>query len=165
MTTLIRNASSIAKEATFVDGEYVQDKNSYLLGLPPPDQSGASQAMMVKQLAHWERWIVPPMLDMMARDRIYAVGSFQWDLAVEQVRHYLRCNDIRAATAGATTLFETTPYRHYPDKATDWSAYINDECVVDSWVLAKVKHARRKDERKFDKRAEAAARKLPSSEL
>ena len=37
MTQLIRNASSVAKEATFVDGEYVQNKNSYLLGLPPPD--------------------------------------------------------------------------------------------------------------------------------
>ena len=34
MTEVIRKASAIATEARFIDGEYVQNRNSYLIGLP-----------------------------------------------------------------------------------------------------------------------------------
>ena len=101
--------------------------------------------MVLKQLSHWERFIVPRMIDVMARDGQYRVGSALFETAVEQVRHRLRSNDIRTATVDAAVLFDRDFENiKIPGKETDWSANILDECVVDTWVLAKLKRDRRK---------------------
>ena len=82
-TELMKKASHIAHEAKFVDGEYVQTLNSYLVGLPEPDQSGTSQFMLLKQLQHWEDHLIPKMVGQMIRDRIYPFPSAFFESAVE----------------------------------------------------------------------------------
>ena len=155
-TELMRKASSIAHEAKFVDGEYVQTLNSYLVGLPEPDQSGAQQFMLLKQLQHWEDHLIPKMVGQMIRDRIYPFPSPFFDSAVEQVRYYLRIDDIATAMREATILFDRiAPQITYPDPEYDWSANTLDETFVDSWALARIQNELSRDEQKLLKEAEA----------
>lgn len=152
----MRKASSIAHEAKFVDGEYVQNLNSYLVGLPEPDQSGTSQFMLLKQLQHWEDHLIPKMVGQMIRDRIYPFPSAFFDSAVEQVRYYLRINDIPTAMREAHILFDRiAPTITYPDLDYDWSASTIDETFVDSWALARIQNELSRDEQKLLKEAQA----------
>jgi hypothetical protein len=58
----------------------------------------------------------------------------------EQIRHHLRQGDQRAALGDAMTLWENKVPNgvNLPSENTDWTAKVADECMVDSWALAKI---------------------------
>lgn len=90
----------------------------------------------MKLLFYWEKNVLPTT-------REFVRSTFQkWEMiyAFEQLRHHLRQGDERSALADAQTMWEgkvpngvTLPSEH-----TDWTAKVADECIVDSWALAKI---------------------------
>lgn len=58
----------------------------------------------------------------------------------EQIRHHLRQGDQRSAIADALVLWENKVPNGVvlPSENTDWTAKVADECIVDSWALAKI---------------------------
>jgi hypothetical protein len=62
------------------------------------------------------------------------------DYAFEQIRHHLRRGDQRAALTDALVLWEhkVPAGVALPSENADWTAKVADECIVDSWALAKL---------------------------
>lgn len=62
----------------------------------------------------------------------------------EQIRHHLRQGDQRAAIADAMVLWEQKIPNgvNLPSENIDWTAKVADECLVDSWALAKISYSR-----------------------
>lgn len=74
-------------------------------------------------------------------------ATFQkWEMQYyfEQIRHHLRQGDQRAAIADALVLWENKVPNGVilPNENTDWNAKVADECIVDTWALAKISLAR-----------------------
>ena len=59
----------------------------------------------------------------------------------EQLRHHLRHGDAQKALEDALTMCERKMPQgcNVPDDNYDWTAKMVDECIVDSWALAKFK--------------------------
>lgn len=62
----------------------------------------------------------------------------------EQLRHHLRQGDQRSAIADAMTMWENKVPNGVilPSENTDWTAHVADECIVDTWALAKISSSR-----------------------
>jgi hypothetical protein len=62
----------------------------------------------------------------------------------EQLRHHLRQGDQRSAFADAMTMWENKIPNGVilPSENTDWTAHVADECIVDTWALAKISSSR-----------------------
>jgi len=58
----------------------------------------------------------------------------------EQIRHHLRQGDQRSAIADAMILWENKVPNGVilPCETVDWTAKVADECIVDSWAIAKI---------------------------
>jgi len=75
--------------------------------------------------------------------REFVRSTFQkWEMNYyfEQIRHHLRQGDQRAAIADAMVLWEhkIPSGVNLPSENIDWTAKVADECLVDSWALAKI---------------------------
>lgn len=87
-------------------------------------------------LFYWEKQVLPTT-------REFVRSTFQkWEMNYyfEQIRHHLRQGDQRAAIADAMVLWEHKIPNgvNLPGENIDWTAKVADECLVDSWALAKI---------------------------
>ena len=122
--------------APYVDTDYVQPMSSYLKGLPEPTAKKNQKEAALKLLFYWEKNVLPTT-------REFVRSTFQkWEMNYyfEQIRHHLRQGDQRSAIADALVLWENKVPSGValPSENTDWTAKVADECVVDSWALAKL---------------------------
>jgi hypothetical protein len=91
-------------------------------------------------LFYWEKNVLPTT-------REFVRSTFQkWEMNYyfEQIRHHLRQGDQRSAIADALVLWENKVPNGVilPSENTDWTAKVADECIVDSWALAKISFSR-----------------------
>ena len=80
---------------------------------------------------------------MLPTTREFVKSTFQqWEMNYyfEQLRHHLRQGDQKAAFADAMIMWENKIPNGVilPCETTDWTAKVADECIVDSWAMAKV---------------------------
>lgn len=120
----------------YIDTDYVQPRSSYLSGLPEPTIKKNQKEAALKLLFYWEKNVLPTT-------REFVRSTFQkWEMNYyfEQLRHHLRQGDQRAAIADAMVLWENKVPNGVvlPSENTDWTAKVADECIVDSWALAKI---------------------------
>jgi len=120
----------------YIDTDYVQPMSSYLRGLPEPTVKKNQKEAALKLLFYWEKNVLPTT-------REFVRSTFQkWEMNYyfEQIRHHLRQGDQRSAIADALVLWENKVPNGValPSENTDWTAKVADECIVDSWALAKI---------------------------
>ena len=83
--------------------------------------------------------MIPRTIEHIIRYKVYPVGEPIFEQVIEQIRFRVRENDIEKAVADISTIFQADfSTVAIPENDHDWSAKINDECFVDSWVLAKL---------------------------
>lgn len=91
-------------------------------------------------LAYWEKNIIPKIIEFVRT----TYKPWEMEFYFEQLRHHLRNGDSHRALEDALTMCEKkmpqgcTP----PDDNYDWTSKMPDECIVDSWALAKFKTQR-----------------------
>ena len=92
----------------------------------------------MKLLYYWEKNIIPQIL-------AFCQGTYrpyEFEYYFEQVRYHLRRGDSGSAINDAMTMLEhkIPPGMIIPDENQDWTSKIIEECIVGSWLLAKIKH-------------------------
>lgn len=124
----------------YIDNEFVQPLSSYLKGLPDLIPKKNQHEAALKMLAYWEKNIIPKIVEFVRT----TYKPWEMEFYFEQLRHHLRNGDQAKALDDAMTMCERkmpqgcTP----PDDNYDWTSKMPDECIVDSWALAKFKQGR-----------------------
>lgn len=118
----------------------MQPLSSYLKGLPEPIPKKNSSIAALKLLAYWEKNIIPKIIEFVKT----TYKAWEMEMYFEQLRHHLRNGDSVRALEDAMTMWERKVPQgtHIPDDNHDWTCKMIDECVVDSWALAKFKPPR-----------------------
>ena len=118
----------------------MQPLSSYLKGLPEPVPKKNSSEAALKLLAYWEKNIIPKIIEFVRT----TYKPWEMEFYFEQLRHHLRHGDSQKALEDALTMCEKKMPQGcvVPDDNYDWTAKMIDECIVDSWALAKFKSSR-----------------------
>ena len=116
--------------------DYEQPISSYLQGLPEPTINEKKSVANLKLLFYWEKHVLP-------QTREYLKSSFQkyaMILGFEQIRHYLRQGNPQRALEEVMFMGNNRlhPGVNLPSENTDWTAKVVEECIIDSWALAKL---------------------------
>ena len=116
----------------------MQPLSSYLKGLPEPIPKKNQSEAALKLLAHWEKHVIPKIVDFVRT----TYKSWEMEFYFEQLRHHLRNGDQMRALDDAMTMCERKLPQgcQIPDESHDWTAKMSDECIVDTWALAKIKN-------------------------
>eukprot|EP00347_Sterkiella_histriomuscorum_P020695 403336831 len=127
-------------QTQFVDSEFVQPLSSYLKGLPEPIPKRNQSEAALKLLAHWEKSVIPKIVEFVRT----TYKPWEMEFYFEQLRHHLRNGDQMRALDDAMTMCERKLPQgcNIPDDNHDWTAKMADECIVDTWALAKFKTQR-----------------------
>lgn len=114
--------------------------SSYLKGLPEPIPKKNTSEAALKLLAFWEKNIIPKIIEFVRT----TYKHWEMEFYFEQLRHHLRNGDSQKALEDALTMCERKLPQGctVPDENYDWTSKMIDECIVDSWALAKFRTAR-----------------------
>ncbi|CDW79829.1 hect domain and rcc1-like domain-containing protein [Stylonychia lemnae] len=126
--------------SNYVDNEFVQPLSSYLKGLPEQVSKKNRSESALKLLAYWEKNIIPKIIEFVRT----TYKPWEMEFYFEQLRHHLRSGEQIQALDDAMTMCEKKMPQgcNPPDDNHDWSSKMADECIVDSWALAKLKTQR-----------------------
>ena len=139
--TLERKVSSAKlpnpKQQAYQDSDFEQPLSSYLKGLPEPVPKKNQSEAALKMLAYWEKIIIPKIIEFVRT----TFKPWEMEFYFEQLRHHLRNADQVRALEDAMVMCERKMPQgcNPPDESYDWTAKMPDECLVDSWALAKFK--------------------------
>jgi hypothetical protein len=91
-------------------------------------------------LAYWEKNIIPKIIEFVRT----TYKAWEMEFYFEQLRHHLRNGDSVKALDDAMTMCEKKMPQGciVPDEHYDWTCKMIEECVVDTWALAKFKPPR-----------------------
>ena len=114
--------------------------SSYLRGLPEPLSKKNQTEAALKLLAYWDKNIIPRIIEFVKT----TYRPWEMNFYFEQLRHHLRsCDTVKAFDDAMTMLERRIPQGCViPDDNYDWTCKMIDECIVDSWALAKFKPQR-----------------------
>ena len=121
----------------YQDIEYVQPLSSILRGLPEPISKLNSSKATLKRVAYWEKNIVPKIIEFVRT----TYKPWEMRYAFEQLRHFIRIGNYAKVMEDTMTMCENKiPHGCViPEEHFDWTSRQVDECIVDTWALAKFK--------------------------
>jgi other hect domain ubiquitin protein ligase E3 len=108
--------------------------------LPDPIAKKNQSEAALKLLAYWEKNVIPRIIEFVKT----TYRPWEMDFYFEQLRHHLRgCDTVKAFEDAMVMLERKIPQGCIiPDDNYDWTCKMIDECIVDSWALAKFKSRR-----------------------
>lgn len=126
-----------AVDKNYQDIDFVQPVSSYLRGLPEPVPKRNTSEAALKLLAYWEKNIIPKIIEFVRT----TYKPWEMEFYFEQLRFHLRNGDQIRALEDAMTMCEKKMPQgcNVPDENYDWTCKMIDECLVDTWALAKFK--------------------------
>lgn len=156
LNDIVRRTSTSNSHSIVNDCEYVQQKNTYLVGLPELENKSNQHSSKLNLLQYWERHIFPRTVEHLIKYTEYKL-PIQQEMVIGQIRGHLLRDDISSAIRDLGDLFQQDFVAlPLPDPSHDWSAKTTDECLVDSWALAKIHSSKRKGPKQDKKNASKA---------